>query len=552
MKKVFIYSIIALLAGCVASCNKNENTLQDGSSIRFAFGAAETRALVNTGEELQAAQTVQVYDFLDGTQYFGEPVEYVSTAWTFVSGKGYTWKTGENKFFAYTNNAAFGTLGTDQTVSVSKVLTTADADQEDILYSDIVTKTKVAGTAINDAVEIPMNHLFAAVSIALENVTDKTVTVTSVSKPAIPNSSSATVNFGGEETVVTYSTDGVAPSGDFVTADAISDGSIELAQNEMIDVLAMAKATAKKFYVVWPQTLPGAEEASEAGEEGEGEGEGEEVEDTHLFITVNYTVPNEEGTVEAKTAKVRLPADTWVAGHKYSYVLRFLPTKVQLIFKVMPWDEPEGFNGGINTKTGSINMSNVTWMNTKIDIDGDGVYGEYDTETYIGEDGKEKTRILLDENTVNNSTYSVTMFYHPTVVGGTTYTANHGYLPAQGYFTVNYPTDGLFKIDLIPAYGQTEADLDKTQYEIVIYDYSSKSFRDIDPDGEDLADWKETNAQGTVTGLNTIYFQVRATGKDSAAHKAQIDIWFKPDGSDEWISAYSEIRANYALVIPAR
>ena len=126
------------------------------------------------------------------------------------------------------------------------------------------------------------------------------------------------------------------------------------------------------------------------------------------------------------------------------------------------------------------------------------------------------------------------MYYQPTV-NGETYTANNGYYPAQGYFTVNYPVAGLFKIGLIPAYGETEVDTDA--YQIVIWNGST--FVDIDPNGE------------TITN-DTVYFQVRATGVDTAAHKAQIDIWFMPDGSDEWISAYSEIRANYALTIPAR
>ena len=130
-----------------------------------------------------------------------------------------------------------------------------------------------------------------------------------------------------------------------------------------------------------------------------------------------------------------------------------------------------------------------------------------------------------------------------------------GYCPAQGFFTVNYPKEGLFKIDLIPAYGQSEADLDKSKYDIYIYDYPTETaggtFRSINPDGEPISN-------------NTVYFQVRAAdGQDGAEYKAQINIWFKFAEYDEetekwvipedaeWISAYSEIRANYALIIPA-
>ena len=194
-----------------------------------------------------------------------------------------------------------------------------------------------------------------------------------------------------------------------------------------------------------------------------------------------------------------------------------------LKFIVQPWEASEQ-DGAIDTSTGSINMSNVTWMNTKVKLTAEGE----------------------EVNTVNNSGYAVNMYYQPYVKNGETwtqYTANNGYYPAQGYFTVNYPVAGLFKIDLIPAYGQSEASLDKSKYEIYIYDYpvgeTPGNFRAINPDGEPISN-------------NTVYFQVRAAAtQDGAEHKAQIDIWFKPDGSTEWISAYSEIRANYALTIPA-
>ena len=118
----------------------------------------------------------------------------------------------------------------------------------------------------------------------------------------------------------------------------------------------------------------------------------------------------------------------------------------------------------------------------------------------------------------------------------------YDYYPAQGYFTVNYPKIGLFKLDLIPAYGETS--VNKYMYEIYVYDNTLTT-----------ADkWRKIKADGETITNKTVYFQVRASENVAATHpeyKAQIDIWFKADGSDEWISAYSEIRANYACIIPA-
>lgn len=208
-----------------------------------------------------------------------------------------------------------------------------------------------------------------------------------------------------------------------------------------------------------------------------------------------------------------------MAGQKYDYELQILPSDIRLVFVVQPWDSGEA--GDIDTKNGSINMSNVTWMNTKLMVNDELV------------------------NTVVNKDFSVTMYKDPYVQSGDSWTQYSGYYPAQGYFTVNYPNAGLFKIELKPAVKDPQGEyFDASKYEILIYDNSTDpaAFRPIKTDGE------------TITP-NTVYFRITAdANQDGAQHKAQINILFKPDkpdGSDEWISAYSEIRANYALVIPA-
>ena len=172
----------------------------------------------------------------------------------------------------------------------------------------------------------------------------------------------------------------------------------------------------------------------------------------------------------------------------------------------------------LDTSDGSINMSNVTWMNTKVTVDG------------------------VETNTVNNAAFSVTMWPNTGTYdyfdGEEVKTVSYSYQPAQGYFTVNYPEEGLYKIGLIPAYGETT--VDPSQYKILIYDSETTSWRDIDADGEEITH-------------DTVYFRIVAVEPRTSTtqQKAQIDIWFKPKGSDEWISAYSEIRANYAITIPA-
>ncbi len=510
MKKTFIYFIIILLAGCLASCEKNECPVDAAEgTITFAPASVETRALIEDAAALQA-QTFQVFDYLDGKQYIKNTVSYASGAWTYGDEQTYLWKNGTHRLFGFTNGA--GTLVEDETaenymkVPVELVLT--DQTQDDLLYSEIVKTTaaewkSAAGHTTETPVSLNMKHLLSAVAITVQNFSGNEVTLNSVTKPAIPNSGSATVDFSGDAVAVEYGD--VSVSGDFSTATALSGvtlaaaaeatDDVEAKDGGKVDVIGQAVTTDPAYYIVWPQTI---EEGSE------------------IAVTVNYTM---NGKTYNKTVKI--PAGTWSAGKKYNYTLQIFPTDVRLIFKVQPWDSVDGLK--INTSTGSINMTNVTWQNTKVKLTADG----------------EET------NTLVNNASSVYMYKDPYVQSGDSWTKYDGYIPAQGFFTVNYPTSGLFKIELIPADGQTEEDLDRSKYEIWIYEYPAEdeetgSFRAIKADGE------------TITN-NTVYFQVRAAkSQDGAEHKAQIDILFKParEGS-EWISAYSEIRAKYACIIPA-
>jgi hypothetical protein len=507
MKKALTYSAIVLLLGLTA-CNKTDNmTFEGDGNIRFAPARVATRALIEDADGLQS-QTFKVYDILNETEYINNTIVYNETdGWTYGTPATYKWADGEHKFFGFTDGAG---AYADNLLAVSKTLTTAEADQVDLLYSDIFTTTaadwKATKTA-KDSVMLDFHHLFAAVSITVLNETTNDVSVASVGTDDIRNSGSATVNYSGSDVAVQYGS--VSTSGNY-GATAFSSA-IALGENEMIDVFGQAKTQAKNFCVVWPQSLEG----------------------NAIVVDIDYTM-NDDNFVK----HVTLPTDTWEAGKKYSYTLRILPTGVKLTFKVMPWIAGEA--GSINTEDGSINMSNVNWMNTKLKL-------TENAESTV--------------NTVNNGGRTVMMFYEPWVKKVVNETESweqyDGFYPAQAYFTVNYPLSGQYKIGLIPAYGQTTVDL--TAYEIWVYDATvdTETGKPIGFVRGD-SDTKRGEYVGTIPeDHSTIYFQVRASAAVEAAtsnpeYRAQVDIWFKPDGSDEWVSAYSEVRANYAAIIPAR
>ena len=490
-RHIYILFNIALAFGFVA-CDKagETNDENDGAVITFAPKTVKTRALINSVTDLHG-HTLRVFDFWDGQTsgpYINNTLLYSqsNSTWQYGSTDTYYWKDGTHKFFGFLDG--LGTLGSDNKVSVAKTLTTSAEDQLDLLYSEVFSTTASdwkANPEHNATTPVPLafKHLLSSVAIVVKNCTDSDITLNSVGI-SIPNNGSASVNYGGNAVDVTYG-DVSASTTPFISATALSD--LSIASQDSVDVFAQAKMAAEdySYYVIWPQAF---------------------TEEAPLTIDVAYTIN------EAFTKTVSLPALTWEPGSKYLYVLQILPTNVVLTFKVLPWEKVDV--GTIDTKTGSINMSSVTWMNSKVRL----------TQT-----GDELNSVVISDYTVN-------MYYKPWVNGSQI----SGFLPAQGYFIVNYPTSGKFKIGLIPAYGETE--VDESKYAIYIYHKNGNT-----------GTWEAQNAEGETITNDTVYFQVRPTmsAPDGNKYKAQVDIWFKPTGSDEWVSAYSEVRANYALTIPA-
>lgn len=460
-KNITNVAVILALAALAVSCNKFEDKTPGDGLISFEPQAVGTKAMINDATGLQA-QTFAVKDIVDGALYVDNVVAY-NGGWAYTSPADakYLWKAGTHNLFGYT--AGMGTFAGTTLTLPSTTLTTA-YDQTDLLYSDIVSTTADAWKAANvkgDPVPLHFHHLFSALSLTIENHTPANVTVNSVAV-SLPNKATPTVSFAGTAPVVNIGTPAI--DGKFVQMST----AVTLASKDTLDVLAQAKLASKAKpaqYMVWPQTLAAASET------------------TGAQIEIRYV---QDGAT--KTATVAIPANTeWVAGKINAYNLEIRPTSIELVFEVQPWETVDGIDS-VDTATGSLNMSNVTWVQ----------------------------QIVNGKNTVDNNGY------------GTVYLIKNGdaYTPAKGYFTVNYPTTGTYEIVLIPAYGGSEEDL---QYFSV-----SPSSKQTLP---------------VVDGIpQTIYFTISANDPGTAKHVAAINIIITPEGGDP-ISAYSEIRANYTLTI---
>ena len=468
MKKTIRYAAMILALGFAAACNKAEEGSAIDGQIRFAPESPATKAMVKDDTALQAA-TFQVYDYLDGEKYIDESITYGSGTWNYGSGESYTWKNGTHKLFGYRTDG-LTTSFADNKVSFTHTLTTADAAQVDFLYSEVKTMTaaqwKATNPAKDDPVPLKFKHLFSALAITIQNYTGADVSINSVTV-VMPNKAKAEVDYSGADPSVSIAN--LEADGNFASVTS----AVTMAKDAKFDVLKNAVLTDNTAngttYMVWPQTF-------EAGD---------------VKVVVNYT----QGET-TKNSTVEFPAATWAAGTQYAYNLLIRPTEIVLNFNVQPWESVDNLDD-IDTATGSINMSNVTWVNKKV------TYGTGDSQTV--------------KNTVDNSGY------------GTVYLLKKSdgtYEPAMGYFTVNYPTSGKYEISLIPAYGGTEADL---------------AYFTVSPSGEQTLP--------VVNGIpQTIYFTISANNPGTEKHVAAINISITPTGGEK-VSAYSEIRANYTLTI---
>lgn len=460
-KNIQYTAVILALAALAVSCNKVDNNLPGDDLISFAPQAAGTKAMVIDEDGLKT-QTFAVKDIVDGALYVENTIVYNGGwAYTDPADAKYLWKNGTHNLFGYT--AGMGTFAGTTLTLPSRTLTTA-YDQTDLLYSDIVSTTAEAWKTAEDhkkgtPVPLHFHHLLSAVSITVENHTPTDIVINSASV-SLPNQAAPTISFTGTTPVPAI---GTLTKGDFI-ATAMSVP-VTLAASDSLDVLAQAKLASKAQpaqCMIWPQTLA----ANDAQ------------------VTISY---DQDG--ETKSATVSIPEGTvWNAGKINAYNILIRPTSIKLVFEVQPWQKVEGLDE-IDTATGSINMSNVTWVQ----------------------------QIVNGKNTVDNDNKAVYL-----IKNGDNYT------PAKGYFTVNYPTKGTYEISLIPAEEGAKDDL---------------QYFSVSPSGKQTLPVEDGIPQ-------TIYFTISANNPGTDKHVAAINITITPkDG--EPVSAYSEIRANYTLTINA-
>lgn len=372
------------------------------NEIRFQTGTT-TRGLI---DNLAVGSEICLYGYHDGAylaagnddkKLAGKTLKYLNTdRWSVVNGDNpitYFWEgDGNYKFFGWLTKDGTGTTGlqapttnftttytnTEDKPYTLEVAGTLDKDynQFDFLYSNVVNRT-VSVNQGKDAVPLNMNHLFAAFSIGIENLSEKDITIKEVTLRHIKTQGSASVNFNtGVTPRVTYNLSELTPPAtSFLSYSELTGGYVVEAGGDLEHNIFVPGTTAEnKYYLVWPQTLP---EISFNTEEEE-----EEAEDEKFTLVMKYTVEGDDAVI---TKRMKIPSSSlkWETGKLYSYNVQIADKIVTLNYTIQEWDY---IDSDVNFKNGAVTVASpIDWENGETNGD-----GTFEKNTCIVDDDSHK------------------------------------------------------------------------------------------------------------------------------------------------------------------
>ena len=366
MRKTYIHEILALSLLAVAACHQEripgEEELGEIIRIEAAGSDAVTRAMLGRAELKKAGTTVKVYDQLtgftgsiDGTAYEDADVLYIDDAvvlatdgsddWNFASGHNWRWtRTGTHNFYGWLTkdgdnltpaNLPWTTSGSQPSMS-GEILTVPSitftkeskaAGMFDFSYSD---KVNITGTPTNGTVELPLNHLFSALALTIQNSGDDAVNISSISLNGIKNRKSARVNYEGDSPVVSYpaaSSEGSLI--DSFTGTLASGTKVNLFNGQ---VITSSTTPNPDYILMWPQIpaeLLGASFTIKYTYPGV-----MDPDDPTKPLEFEATMPlAKAGNFNPLTGEPGLEA-----GKKYVINLLFKGKTIDLTFRIIPWD----------------------------------------------------------------------------------------------------------------------------------------------------------------------------------------------------------------------
>ena len=400
--------ILVLYGLLMASCSQDQLPAanEKADEISFQTTTSLTRGLIGS---LTSDSEICLYGYKDDNplandnqnkRLEGKTLRSSGDSWAVFNGDTrltYFWEgDGNYKFFGWLTKDGAGTTGlqapttnftttytnTEDKPYTLEVAGTLDKDynQFDFLYSNVVNRT-VSVNQGKDAVPLNMNHLFAAFSIGIENLSAKNITIKKVTLRHIKTTGSATIDFSSDDTSdatpqVSYSlSEEEAPTTPFLSYQDNTNGYVVEAGGDLEHNIFVPGTTAEnKYYLVWPQTLPVISFNTEKEEE--------EAEDEEFTLVMKYTVEGDDAVI---TKRMKIPSSSlnWEAGKLYSYNVQIADKVVTLNYTIQEWDY---IDSDVNFKDGAVTVASpIDWENGEENAD-----GTFEKNTCIVDNGSHK------------------------------------------------------------------------------------------------------------------------------------------------------------------
>lgn len=403
MNKIFTYTIYlafcsALLISCAQDIELDPNANTAENEIVFQTADPTTRGLINNLGTL--GTKITLYGYHDGTVLAstkkplnGKSLTYMNDRWAVVDDTDtqnpykpitYFWEgDGNYKFFGWLTKDGTGTglqaptnfttkyTNTKDEPYTLEVAGTLDKDynQFDFLYSNVVNRV-VSGNQGKEAVPLKMNHLFAAFSIGISNTSKDAIKVKRIILQRLHTTGSATIDFSGDNTAVTYTN---YPTASAYSTEVLASYASEYtlaaggsSQKDIFNPSATEEANVQKYYMVWPQAESVIFDANLEGKTPEEEAQLGAEYDKYYPLIMEYSIGN-ESTIRKK--RMKFPKMAWQPGMKYSFNVKFADKEISLDLQVEPWTYS---SSAVDFSDGTIEVNgnnSLTWDKTKGVVD---------------------------------------------------------------------------------------------------------------------------------------------------------------------------------------
>lgn len=315
------------------------------NEIRFQTGTTTRGLIDNLADE---DTKICLYGFRGNAylaagkekQLSGKTLAYKDGRWAVVDGSGnpltYFWE-GENvqyRFFSWLQQAPDGLTApfiptydeANKKLTIPETVVNKDYNQFDFMYSDVDERTLDANNK-SIPVEMGMHHLFTAFGIGISNTSEDDIYIKSVTLRTLHDKGSAVIDFSKTPCEVTYGTTSISRNPQTEAFISFTGNQKVDKENGVLYNIFNPTATAKEYYMVWPQAesvFPKLEFANDDAEAA--------APDTDFPIILVY-----ESDGQSFKKRMQLPQQAWVAGKLNYFDILVADKLVEITATVTDW-----------------------------------------------------------------------------------------------------------------------------------------------------------------------------------------------------------------------